>query len=425
MTSGNFHSLALNVITVDRESRQRRQLTRVEELAESIGRLGLIHPITVTREGVLVAGERRLEAVRLLGWTHLSVQYVDELEPAALRAIELEENIKRLDIPWQDQVKAVLEYHNLRKATEVVWNREKTAEALGIDVNTVYDQIAVAEEIKDGNARVIEAPKYSTAKGVMVRTRERKKANELSGLKEVIGIDDPPDGVSVPDTILNVDFREWVKTYDGPKFNFIHCDFPYGIGADKFHQSSAPAFGDYDDSEETYFDLLNCLLNNLDRLATESCHIMFWFSMHHYGSTLSRFDDSNFVVDSFPLVWMKSDGSGIIPDPSRGTRRTDETCLFGARGDRKIVQAVANSYAAPAVRDRHMSEKNQAMLSHFFRMFVDEHTLMLDPTCGSGSAVRAAEAAGAKLVVGLEINAEFAALANEALERDRRLRKVA
>jgi len=42
------------------------------------------------------------------------------------------------------------------------------------------------------------------------------------------------------------------------------------------------------------------------------------------------------------------------------------------------------------------------------QMFVDENTTLLDPTCGSGSALRAAESLGARHVLGLEKDEEYA-----------------
>lgn len=42
-------------------------------LMRSIDRLGLLQPVTITPEGVLVCGHRRLEAVRQLGWPTLRV----------------------------------------------------------------------------------------------------------------------------------------------------------------------------------------------------------------------------------------------------------------------------------------------------------------------------------------------------------------
>lgn len=143
-----------------------------------------------------------------------------------------------------------------------------------------------------------------------------------------------------------------------------------------------------------------------------------------YEPTARRLEAMGWDINPLPLIWVKSDGVGIIPDPERGPRQTYETCLFGSRGDRKIVSAVANAYVCPTVRDRHMSEKPEPMLRHFFRMFCDQSSIVFDPTCGSGSALRAAEAAGARYVLGLERDPEFAERAREALKRARTLKRA-
>src|SRR5437667_7760504 len=103
MTSGNFRTIPTSSIIIQRSDRQRRELTAIDELAESIQRIGLINPPVVTADGVLVAGERRLTACRALGWTSIPVQFVEELSDYELQTIELEENVKRVDLPWQDQ----------------------------------------------------------------------------------------------------------------------------------------------------------------------------------------------------------------------------------------------------------------------------------------------------------------------------------
>ena len=61
-------------------------------------------------------------------------------------------------------------------------------------------------------------------------------------------------------------------------------------------------------------------------------------------------------------------------------------------------------------------------VGHFFRMFVDENTYMLDPTCGSVTALRAAEAHKAAYVLAFEINEEFAKRADLRLWEARRKR---
>ncbi|MCB0907920.1 MAG: ParB N-terminal domain-containing protein [Nocardioidaceae bacterium] len=53
--------------------RHRKDLGDIDALARSIAEVGLLQPITITPDGVLVCGWRRLQAVRRLGWTTLKV----------------------------------------------------------------------------------------------------------------------------------------------------------------------------------------------------------------------------------------------------------------------------------------------------------------------------------------------------------------
>lgn len=418
MTSGNFHSVPIDKIKVDRENRQRRELTDIHVLADSISRLGLIHPIVIDRNFALVAGERRLEALKLLGHDSATCQYTDEIDYLTHRQIELEENVKRVDLTWQEQCAAVNEYHDIRYSQDPEWTVEKTAAAMGLEDKVVYAYLSIDRVVKDGHPEIMDAPILSKARGAVARINERHDQKALRELDEYVskGNDEPRRS-----SIVNADFAEWVLTYDGPRFNFIHCDFPFGIGADKMQQGrSVLTHGGYDDTPENYWHLLTVLCNNVKRICTESAHIMFWFSMHNYSDTLDFFaNHSDFTMDAFPLVWLKSDGVGLLPDPQRGPRRIYETCLFGHRGDRKIVSSVANAYAAPTDRTQHMSTKPEPVLRHFFRMFVDENSVVLDPTCGSGSALRAAESLGAAYTLGIEINRDFTERANLALERMR------
>lgn len=85
--------VAIDQVTVG--ERDRTDLGNIAELADSIAAVGLLHPIVVTEDMTLVAGDRRLSAARHLGWTEVPVTVVD-LETAAdvLRA-EADENTCR------------------------------------------------------------------------------------------------------------------------------------------------------------------------------------------------------------------------------------------------------------------------------------------------------------------------------------------
>src|SRR5690606_10058663 len=255
MTSGEFRALPVSSIIVDREGRQRRELRGIDELAASIAARGLIHPIIVTRDGNLVAGERRLTAVRSLGWTHIPVQFVDEVDPNELRAIELEENVKRVDLTWQEQCLAVAAYHEARQAMEKDWTVTKTADALGVSESFVTRQSQVAEALRKGNTRVAEADRYSTALNIVQREAERARASKLEALDRLV--EERPIERTAP--LLNADFTQWAEIYDGPPFNFIHCDFPYGINAPGHGQLADRVLGEYDDSPEVYDALCGAL----------------------------------------------------------------------------------------------------------------------------------------------------------------------
>jgi len=61
----------MNIDQIQVGFRYRKDLGNLRTLAESIEEVGLLHPVVVTPEGRLVAGQRRLEACRMLGWTEV------------------------------------------------------------------------------------------------------------------------------------------------------------------------------------------------------------------------------------------------------------------------------------------------------------------------------------------------------------------
>jgi ParB-like chromosome segregation protein Spo0J len=418
MIQGETSTVRISDIRISRDERLRRELKpdRVAALAESISRLGLIHFPVITREMELVSGETRLAAMTSLGWDRTSIVWADTLEPDELLAIELEENIKRSDLSWQEQCEGVKRFHALQRRHEPTWTQSRTAEALGLSQKTVSEYLAIAEELASGNARVAAAPLLSTAKNVAARAQSRRQSDEAALLRTIEGDINvlAPDPAATP--ILNTDFADWVFDYEGPPFNLLHCDFPYGINADKFNQSAGAELGTYADTFDTYARLIETLIQNKERLLGDSAHIIFWFSMQHYDYTL-RTLRAHFRVDPYPLIWLKSNNRGTLPDPNRGPRRIYEVAFLCSHGDRKIITPTSNAFAAPTPDSEHMSEKSQEMLEYFFRMVVDEHTRLLDPTCGSGSALRAADKMGAASVLGLEVNPEFASNARRAWER--------
>lgn len=98
----------LPIGSIEIRERSRRDLRNIEALADSIRTVGVLNPPTVRRVGtdwVLVAGERRLAAMRHLGWADTPVTVAESIEDelTALYA-ERDENTQREDFSPSEMV---------------------------------------------------------------------------------------------------------------------------------------------------------------------------------------------------------------------------------------------------------------------------------------------------------------------------------
>lgn len=438
MLTDTYERVRCADVQILRAERQRR-IVETGNLRESIALRGVYNPIIIRRDGnkfILIAGERRLTASIELGLPDIPARFAEDLSPIERRLIELEENVRRSDLHWRDDVRAVAEIHKLYSSTDPDWSLTDTAEAIGLDRVPILRRLRVATDIDSNVLR--EAASLESAYNLLARLDERKAHDAINDIIDTshnvfnkpAAPGDPiapkaPPKVTTEDSLMNESFLEWAPLYSGPRFNFVHCDFPYGIEA--FAGSQSGRSESYSDTSDDYWNLVSCLCGNLDRLMSPSAHLMFWFSMEHYTQTLATFarlaPSLNF--SAFPLIWMKSDNSGIIPDANRGPRRIYETALIASREDRRIAKPVGNAYSSPIDRQWHPSTKPEPMLRFFFQMFVDDNTIMLDPTCGGGSALRAAESLGAKRVLGLEKDKSYYDNAAIALRKFRLLNRAA
>lgn len=436
----SIHMHDPRTIIIQRDKRQRKIFT-VDDLKASIPKRGLINPITVNPEDpnfpgslVLVAGERRLTTyLELPELGMIPCRYTTELSPLDLQIIELEENLKRQDLSWPEQVEAVLDIHNLYTTEDPTWTKIKTGENLGYSHNSIFRMLEVAQAVRDGNEKLTENSGWQSAYTSLENLNARKKESAMALLSSSIAENFAPTesfqpedvkailgeaeevvkenlAPRIPNPFLNGDFVQWAKDYRGVPFNFIHMDPPYGVEISESDQmASTNELGSYEDGEEVMWEIMNALTSNLDQIMAPSAHMILWHSPK-FGGPIREFLEKNapdLWVQSVPLVWLKSDNRGIVADVQRRPRNITEFAFLISRGDRKLLKAVANAYAAPTSRVIHQSEKPIPVLKHFFQMFVDEHTRMLDPTSGSGNALVAADEYNAGQMLGIELSPEY------------------
>jgi ParB family chromosome partitioning protein len=84
------------------KKRIRKDMGNLPALAESMKRLGQISPISITKKNHLVAGARRLEAAKLLGWRTINAIIVDLPNETVKLEYEIEENMYRQDFSVEE-----------------------------------------------------------------------------------------------------------------------------------------------------------------------------------------------------------------------------------------------------------------------------------------------------------------------------------
>jgi ParB family chromosome partitioning protein len=86
--------------------RIRKDLGDISALAASMKRYGLISPIVLNGANVLVAGGRRLEAARALGWRTINAVIVNIPEDLDMLEYEVEENVQRQNFNTEEAADA-------------------------------------------------------------------------------------------------------------------------------------------------------------------------------------------------------------------------------------------------------------------------------------------------------------------------------
>jgi hypothetical protein len=175
------------------------KLGSIAALAKSMDTYGLIHPIVVRDDGMLVAGCRRLEAAKKLGWKSIPATPISRLSDEQLREIELEENIRREGLDsYEASAQRMKEIRGVEAQVRTESSPEsdsryrkrgdrETASRLGVDPKTVRKtkkHIAMADRFPSMKHRdwnqglVLAAEEYMAA---MVPEAEEVFKEELSG----------------------------------------------------------------------------------------------------------------------------------------------------------------------------------------------------------------------------------------------------
>jgi N6-adenosine-specific RNA methylase IME4 len=331
----------------------RRPVANLDVLCESIGHIGLLNPISISTENVLMAGRNRLEACRKLGWETIPA-IVFSLDDIDAQLAEIDENLIRNELSILERSEQLLRRKKLyegrpgvakhggdRKSAEAKSNGNDfrsirsfsadTAAKTNVTERTVRQEVQIAEDIADDVRDKIRDTPLADNKVELVRlsrlpeheqrkTAEKITSGEARTVKEARRVE-----------VANQISKEPAPPPVGP-FRVIVIDPPWKYenrSGDATHRGVCP----YPDMT---LDEINAL--PVPALAHDDCILWLWTTNAFLRDALSCLDAWGFKGKTV-LTWVKHRMG--LGDWLRGQT---EHCIFAVRG--KPVVTLTNQTTA-------------------------------------------------------------------------------
>ena len=117
------------------KKRIRKDLGDLTPLKDSLRQYGLLNPITLNANYELIAGERRLEAAKAIGWTSINANIINNATEISEIEMEIEENNQRKEFTNEELLEGYKRLEKLRnpsigrkfiKFLSKLWKKIKT-----------------------------------------------------------------------------------------------------------------------------------------------------------------------------------------------------------------------------------------------------------------------------------------------------------
>lgn len=417
---------------VVKPNRQRQEFDpeALQELKCSIEDRGLLHPPVLRNENgqmVLVAGERRLKAISEIfelggtfdyngqefGRGNILVPYTDlgELSELEAEEAELDENLKRRDLTWQEHALAVRRLHELRIAQKTEHNdiiagtpdsvtglplppvtpqtiadtaEELTGRRDGSYQDSVRTEILVAKHLDNPAVAAAKSPKEALK--ILKAEEQRNKNIELA---KIVGASFTAESHQ----ILNMNCLDFMAdTKNHNRFDVILTDPPYGMGADSFGDAGGKMTGinhHYDDSLTSWVTLMKDWCDLSFKVAKPQAHAYVFCDIDNFHALKSMMENAGWYVFRTPFIIVKLN-SGRVPLPNTGPRRQWECLLYAIKGDKPVTHIYPDVITVSGDDNLgHGAQKPVALYQNLLQRSVKPGDEILDTFAGTGTIIPA------------------------------------
>lgn len=401
-------------------NRQRREFdpALLNETAESIRKNGLFHAITLrfgdprrgetVEERYLVSGERRIRCVYDIYAMGGSFKHDNEavpegeipftdlgdLDEEGREEAELEENIRRVDLTWQERADATLRLETLRtKQAEKAGVPRPTVAAIAVEVRgssagvnqeNTRREIIVAKHLKD--------PEVKAAKSVDEAFKILKRKEDVQRRVDLAANIGKTYTAETAHTVLNEDSLEWMKKCEKETFHVICTDPIFGIGADEFGDSGGHTQGahQYKDDYETWKLHAGVLAREGFRICKAQAHLYAFCDITRFAEFKEILKKEGWEPFRTPITWHYPNGNRT-PWVDGGPQRKSGWILFARKGRMPVTRIYPDVVTYSADENLgHNAQKPVALFVDLLRRSVAPGYRVLDPFGGSGPMLPAA-----------------------------------
>lgn len=419
-----IHSVDRKDIIITDRQRTAYDAEALTDLMESITNNGLINPVTLRKNsdnGIeLVAGWRRMRAMELMWALGREVRcgtqtfpegfvpslWLGELDSSAAYEIELEENIRREDLSWQDRAKATRTLYELRLSqaesggtdppTAVSLTKELYGDGplSGGTFNVVRTNLLVSAYLHD--PEVAAASNADDALKILKRREEHQRA-------KAIGAALGPSLKSLH-SILKGNCFDILADRKGD-FDVVITDPPYGIDAAGFGNSGGKAGGahEYADDPRIWKEVVLRLPALIHATTKPQAHAYIFCDLDSFHELKYAMERAGWKVFRTPLIW-NNPTANRAPWPEQGPMRKWQMILYAVKGEKLVTKVYPDIITVPSDSNiGHRAQKPVDLYRDLLQRSVTAGNRVIDPFCGTGPVFPAAHSFKC-VAVGIEID---------------------
>ena len=391
------------IIVPAERQRSVRHDEELTELAASIAETGQIQPIIIDDGNVLIAGERRLTAIKRLveDGKHNGEVIIRRLSPESdfhRHAIELEENIKRTNLTPAERDLAIAEYTRLRQAQKGVPKRHvggghsqaDTAKELGLSEATISDAMKSAtilehhqktnpklaqQIIDEGWTRNAIVNKFKQDRIRQIRAEIAHRATEkLAG--------------SLDEMVHCGDALDFLDNISRGSVDLFLTDIPFGMDVFNSADGRESSLGaQWEDDPVQVKIFVHDILPRIYKILKDNTHA-FIFTAWHQTHWIEQIAEQNGIVFEYPpAIW---DREQLTPSrqPSLTFGKMYEYVVHLRKGSPvwpdNLGGDVIRGFRRPT-NPKYPSQKPPGCMGYFIERGCLEGELVVDCCCGSGS----------------------------------------